>query len=156
LNFFVARLVDFAQNRNLIVVLGGFIGRACVRTRCFTVGSLRFGQCRTETRERFFHSFLPILPAESLMRGGVPLDGFVVVDGALFDGGQFERNHCVARLGVKLGEFRRGFGSVLHLADAGLNLPPVSHVAGLYQSNQLISQLAAAVELVSPDYLQLR
>jgi len=140
-SFFPARLLYLAKNRNLGFALLALISRARAHMR-LGVACMRLGRRRSQPRQRFLDAPLPILSAESLMRGGVPTDGLVVVRGALLDRGQFVRHHGVASLGIKLAKFRRSLGSVLDLTDAGLYLPPISHAAGLYQSSQPISQQA--------------
>ena len=139
--FFPTRLLYLSKNRNLGIAFLALISRARAHMR-LGVARMSLGRPRSQPRQRFFDAPLPILPPESLMRGGVPADGLVVVRGALFDRGQFVSHHGVASLGIQLAKFRRSLGSVLDLADAGLYLPPVSHVAGLYQSSQPISQQA--------------
>ena len=136
---FVARFQNLTGHRNLRLALVGAFGRATARVH-FVLAGIRLGQWSAQSRQCFFHSLFPILPAESLMRSCVPANRFVVVRSALFHGRQFERDHGIARLGIKFAKFRRSLRSVLDLADAGLNLPPVSHVARLYQPSQPICQ----------------
>jgi hypothetical protein len=105
---------------------------------CFTRGSrgLLGGSQRrwnldAEARQRFFGLLPPVGAAESLRSNRVPAPRFVFVFGFFFDRAELPRNHCVARALVKLVEFRLRVGAVLRLANARLDLPPISHVATL-------------------------
>jgi len=82
---------------------------------------------RSEPGQSFFRLFLPLGATKPFGRSRVPPSSFRVLARAFVQKGQLEGHHCVASFFVQRGELRRGVCSRLGLADAGLNLPPVSH-----------------------------
>ena len=85
------------------------------------------GQFDTQARQGFFGFLFPISAAETLRGDDVPAARFFVATGFFFNRAEFPCHHRVARTLIKLGKFGWRVWAVLRLADARLNLSPISH-----------------------------
>src|SRR5262249_59378811 len=85
----------------------------------------------SETGKRFFRFFLPICATEALGRDDVPATGFLIVSRLFLDRSKFPRHHRVTRSLKKFGKLEGCVRTVFCLADAGLNLSPISHVGDI-------------------------
>jgi hypothetical protein len=100
-------------------------------SRCFRG---KFWHRRAETSERV-RSFLPPLGApEPLGSRREPANGLIRLPSFFRERRGLERHHGVASLLIKLRELADWIGARSRPADASLNLPPVCHCCGLYQS----------------------
>ena len=99
--------------------------------RGLLAGRQRRRNLKPEARQRFFGLLPPVGATKSLRRNRVPVPRFVFVFGFFFDHGKLPRYHCIARALEKFVELCLRVGAVLRLADARLNLTPISHVAVL-------------------------
>ena len=69
----------------------------------------------------------PLFPPEARVRGPVPFESFTQALACFVHTGQFKSHHAVPRFQEELLEFCRSIRSGARLADARLNLFPVSH-----------------------------
>ena len=105
--------------------------RSAAMNRCGRSAWLMRRQFDSESRERFFGLLPPVGATKSLRRNRVPVSRFFFMFGFLFNSAELPRNHCVARALIEFVEFRLRVGAVFRLADARLDLPPISHVGAL-------------------------
>lgn len=100
---------------------GRFLGRRISRS----------GERDSQASERFFGFLFPVSAPEALGGDDVPAASFVGAAGFFFDRAEFPRHHCVAGALVKFGKFGGRVGAIFRLADARLDLSPISHVEAL-------------------------
>jgi hypothetical protein len=91
----------------------------------------RIGDRSAQTRERFFRFRLPLRSTEPLGRGCVPSRRFGMFARFLLPLSQFKGDHGIASVFVKLRKLCSRVRARLGLADARLNLSPISHCRAL-------------------------